>query len=295
MAKNNQEEYLQELFTLPFRVYPVAELSGEKIYGSDKLKRKFIEVLDKKLKDKKIISLVVKDKIIPCWVSKGILSLTKFKIFAPTMIKQIRAFYESNVDKIFILLDTNTFFGYISNNWIVSLTLHELQHMAVKSTRWLRIAEKILIPFYYFYWKEVLQVKKQSDKLLSDVKIYINHLYNVERSIFKDRFEKVLIANKDFIRKRFSKYNSTIAKRVSEDITNLVYLFLTNDSKFLKQYYQNKQIIAPLYKSYRFLGSKAERSTLAIQELFAPSEVCAVLSESQYSKNPVLKKIVNLI
>ncbi|MEA2092053.1 MAG: hypothetical protein U9O83_06780, partial [Campylobacterota bacterium] len=123
-----------EMFAPPIGLKPVVKFDNELFYGGDNLNRSFIKALDKSSRTNKLTShfekMIKKKQLVPCFLSKGFLSFMKWRVFAPSGIKNIMAFYNPKNKNIYILLHNDlNIFGYTSNNFLAKLTMHESIHM----------------------------------------------------------------------------------------------------------------------------------------------------------------------
>jgi len=128
-----KEADVQEMFAIPVGLRHVANVDGIPLYSSKNLKIKHLKAMAKVRDTKPVVpvlfKLVDKGEITPCWLNKGLIRLTAFKIFAPAGIKSIRGFFYPPSNKIYLLIDNNMVFGFSSNNFLATLTLHEGMHM----------------------------------------------------------------------------------------------------------------------------------------------------------------------
>ena len=146
------ETQLQELFAIPINTKVAATLDGMPLYSSTGLKKRYLQAMAKSGRTKPVYStiakLVEKDLLIPCFLSKNLYNLAKFKVFAPSGYKAIHGFYATDVKKIFLFIDNTISYGFASNNHLARLTIHEGVHMAAKKGNFINTFKTELIKYY---------------------------------------------------------------------------------------------------------------------------------------------------
>jgi hypothetical protein len=285
------EQILNEAFFMPFGLYPVAELGNQKLYGSAKLNAKFVEAVSTTSAGApitgKIAELVGKNKVIPCFVTKGMLGFLAWKIFMPIGYQSIKAFYTEETKKIYILLTNNAslMFGYANNFWMTLLLVHECQHMAAHKnpSGFNSMFSGELNNYYSWFLTHLFDLKKADQKLVSELVTEL--LDNYEVASTPDLIKRV----KDFttLRKILNNFQgeSKLKRGHFDDLVELYrYAVLTLVTGKLFEdihSYINplRPIMKPLYLAYRDAFGMTGLNTLAIQELVFPSEVISIGSE----------------
>ena len=128
-----EKELLKELFAVPINPKLVAVLDDKlKLYSSKILIDKYKMALAKNSNTapsyKFLDRMIDKQLLTPTYLTKGLFSFSFMKVFGHDM-EGINAFYTPDQNRIFILIDNNTTFGFSSNDWIGRLTIHECMHM----------------------------------------------------------------------------------------------------------------------------------------------------------------------
>lgn len=283
---------LQEVFAPPIGLKEVVKLDGLSLYGSDKLNEKFIVALSKSGRTKDLVDkfeILVKNKdIIPCFYGKGFTHFILWRIFAPLGERSVMGFYDPVfTNKVYLLISNNSnIFGFTSNDTLATLTIHEMCHKFAHDSPSLFLSRfrPELTKFYKYYWCEVFQVKE--DNLADSV------VYELILSLFKkceagSHDDKVLFENfKTFTKEltsvvaKLSTLNDEEFVEVGVKYVQCISIFMRNLNDFINVIPRYRQVLAPLYNSYKYaLGSK-NLQTVAIQELIYPSEVVAVYSEA---------------
>jgi hypothetical protein len=263
----------------------VAELHGENLYSSPFLKRQYLTALSETPKTRPIISeishLVDRKLIIPCLVSKSILSYIIHKTINPNhdliALHGILGFYTRDSKKIYIVTNNNNnFFESNSKLALAKYTIHELMHMiADRNSDFINIFKSELEQFYYNYYKDILKLKNKVDVFPVVQFIYslessarytmkdVNNYYRVLYETFKDHtemkkeeFEKILI-----------------------EYCSLVKIYLSSMSAFKNNFRKYIHILGPIYKAYKTTYGINVRDNLCIQELLTISETICIYSE----------------
>jgi hypothetical protein len=192
-----EEEYLRELFALPIKTELIAKLESQPIYSTRKLVIKYIKAMMKRKEtapiSKKIIDLIKKEKLNPCWVNKGIFSLSLFKIFGGTD-KMTMAFYYPPENKIFLLMDNNIIFGYASNKNLAKLTIHEGMHMAANNMkkRFLSHFEDELMAYYSKFFAEIFALNKKHKDFKKTIKNAYTFMFNEIETVEEPDTKKII-------------------------------------------------------------------------------------------------------
>ncbi len=287
MPNNSNQQLQQELYALPIRLKQVAIIDNTlKLYSSKSLKKKYVKSLAKvgltKPIKEKIEELVDKEIINPVWMNKGLLRLTTFKIFAPSGLKLTMGFFTPDLGKIYILIDNNIRLGYVSDNQLAFLTLHESMHLAAAKMKrqYLSHFKEEFDLFYSNLFKEIFSIP---DKHKFDPSQIIDFMFRKfeMRSNFnfkseKDGYKKVIYS---CVRKHSTLKDDQFTVMVHKYLF-LIESYFKNINYFLKIIKYHKDILVPIYNSYSKSFNRTHLKTLCIQELFFPSEVIAVKSES---------------
>jgi len=302
-----EKELLKELFAIPINPKLVAVLDKKlKLYSSNNLITKFKSSLAKTPSSassyKFLSNMIDKQILTPVYLSKSILAYPFIKIFGNDSIKEmkgIKAFYDSNVNRIFILIDSNTKFGFASDKWIGRLTIHECIHMAAAHGRkkFLNLYYNEFSHFYNVFFHILVDKKMTSASsrmIANDIDEYIKVFFaaevfgkDLQSTVYKDGY-----AIFHSIMKKFD-VDKKVIKIIQEGYKKLITLFANYQYTGIKRALEDPAchfIMACLQKTYPAISNN-NPNTFAIQELIFPSEIAAVFSEIFVSKGKIPKAI----
>jgi len=300
-----EKQLLQELFAVPINPQLVAILDGSlKLYSSDALINSYKTSLANNSNTassfKYLNTMIDKQLLTPAYLSKGLLSYAFSKIFNSGDMKEYgNAFYSPNDNRIFILIDNNTSFGFSSDKWMGRLTIHECMHIACYHGKdnFLKLYHKEYNKFYTIFF-HILCNKKLTDKsaklIANDVDEYIYIFHKAE--VHRANLEKAVYLHGSKIFNNIMKkleFSNQYIPIVQEGYKKLVTLFMNYGIAGIIKSLEDpscKYILQKLQQTYPVMSNnKAE--TLAVQELIFPSEIAAVSSELNISKNKIPKAI----
>ncbi len=293
MQRQNQ---VNELFALPVNLEPVLYTDGIMIYSSETLKSKFVEAIKAFPSTEDIapyIEKLIKDeKIIPCFMNKGVLKFLSYKFFTPKEEKGILGFYHLGQKKVFILVENNiTFYGKGNDKAITLTLLHECMHLLADlkpSTYW-KMFESELKAYYQALITNLFNLKSKADVskltkllvLLEGAKMQkTGPLIKKYKQIVKDITTDTKLEEHEYDRV-FSTYFEMIDLGF-KDAQRLIYRIYAKDRDVIN-------VIISLYKSYKIAFGVVNNITTPFQELFAPSEVLCVMSELKPSYSKIRK------
>lgn len=299
---------INEIFALPINLKPIPVFGTMRLFTSDSLKKAYIHAISKNKKTSSVVApiskLIDNGFIIPCFLTKGIISTILFKMF-PTdrartdeqffreEMRNVFGFYDSGSKKIYILISNHiNKFGFANNDKLASITVHETIHMVAnnKPLKFINYFNNILFDFYHKYFTLVFGLKGNYDKEIQNI---ILLLFN--------KFEK----SKTFSNKNIKSYRSLIMDlkkySTSEDFDDIVHdlivtvtLFAKSTSLFIKNMSRYKHIIDPLNLAYKNTFGGIDDGNIPVQELLFPSEVIAIGSEIGNGKD-IVNKIFALL
>jgi hypothetical protein len=293
MTKNLKE------MGLPINLQLEDVIDSTKVYSSPKLKQDFIEAFRKSSSGQdiveKISDLVLERKVVvPCYKSKGIFSLLKYKLFGEVEDKVIMALTNDANNKIYIFIDNHlSLIGTSSNEILVSTTLHELMHLSARLhiEKFISIAKPYLTEYYKNAFMGIFDLKTDQFSVDEVIKFLSkfegNHISLVGKlgtyaSILDNEFKNITnLSMNEFI------------KRITGMMT-IIKIILYSFSTFLKVYRNYIYLFTPLMRSYELSFNKKNNVSTPFQELFAISEVICVLAELK-SNDPKIKQLVHII
>jgi len=214
-----------------------------------------------------------------CYLNKGIIRVLLWKAFVHPF-KSVLAFYSSNTNKVYIIIDNNIgILGHVSNKLLGSLTIHECSHMSCHSnySSFFNLFSQDLINYYSNYFKSLFSLDTISEK---DVKNFAFSLIKSETQ--KDRRAKVLLVIEGFLDSLKKSFKGDTKEF---DKTKDRYMFVCKtmlgswDSQAVKDIMNSKEIIGLLYKAYITTFGLRTRNVLHCQEVVTASEVVSVYSE----------------
>ncbi len=298
---------IQELFALPIGLRKVITIYDVEFYGSDTLNEKLIESIKSSKNGKFILKLserLIKNKImIPCFISKGMLSYFKRKISKirsgqrilrvldieeKTRYDEYYAFFhvdgKENLKKLIILIDNMKLNS--NNDKLVSIIIHELVHMFSyqNPNEFLTIFEDELTIFYKEYFKRIFKLE-DSKKLNSVIQSFYKTIYRIESQ--KDLTTKMIISKFEKI-KPFSKMNSEEFYDLCKRYIELTIIIHGGGNPYKNKYYE---LIENLGETYKTCFGK--KPVGYCQEVIYISEVICVLSSIKFSSK--IKNAIQLL
>lgn len=287
LIERDNLELQQELFALPFNTYQVADIEGAKLWTSNTLKRRFCEAMSDTSKTSPIgpdiKKMVDKDVIIPCFMNKSILRLFLFKVFAAAGDKATLGFYLQNKNKIFLLIDNNITFGFASNKRLADLTIHETMHMACNTLkyRYVNIFKDEFMKYYSAFLKEYFNTKGDISKIAKNYYEFLFREFEFREVTmsqlpkFLESYYKTLLPLKRYSQDDELKFEKKLA-----NLINYIRLYFKDMNEFIRSVRTNVDIFRSLYRGYTVGLKLRDARSLFVQELFFPSEVICVYSET---------------
>jgi hypothetical protein len=291
------EDQLNEVFASPFGLKPVVKIDGAPLYGSDSLNESYLKAIEKSGRTSpaalKFRGLVEKKRIVPCFLTKGVLQFVAWKVFAPVHMQSIMGFYDpTKTKRVYILIQNNSnIFSFVSNDFLARLTIHELMHMLadLKTSLFMNMFSSELAAYYKTFFQMVFSINDLDTGRVDRILKFI--FMDIER-----RSEKLtngtLNKYSDLLKKELSEVSSLTPLKFDEmllDYFTIIKLYLTNVAKFFASRDKFKHILIPLYLSYRNTFNMKNLTTVCIQELIFPSEVICILSEEmRYGKKALI-------
>lgn len=291
------EDQLNEVFASPFGLKPVVKIDGAPLYGSDSLNESYLKAIEKSGRTSpaalKFRGLVEKKRIVPCFLTKGVLQFVAWKVFAPVHMQSIMGFYDpTKTKRVYILIQNNSnIFSFVSNDFLARLTIHELMHMLadLKTSLFMNMFSSELTAYYKTFFQMVFSINDLDTGRVDRILKFI--FMDIER-----RSEKLtngtLNKYSDLLKKELSEVSSLTPLKFDEmllDYFTIIKLYLTNVAKFFASRDKFKHILIPLYLSYRNTFNMKNLTTVCIQELIFPSEVICILSEEmRYGKKALI-------
>lgn len=300
---------MNEFFALPIGLKPIPIFGSLQLFTSESLKKSYIESMSSMPKMSNISGTISKmvenEMIIPCFLTKGILSTILFKMF-PTdrarndeqffkeEMRNVFGFYESGSKKIYILISNQiNKFGFTNNERIYNVTVHESCHMASSKnqSKFMNSFRIFLSDYYTNYFTKIFSLDFVDNKLINDI---IKLLFT--------KFEKSTIVTQSNLKKyhelmmkfRDSSQAGDSFDKIVHDFFVAIRLFTSSTSQFIKSMNQFSHITDPLQTSYSDTFGGVDPGNIPIQELIFPSEVIAIGSEITHSKD-IINRIFALL
>jgi hypothetical protein len=279
------EEMLTELFSMPVGLKKVVKVDDVDLYTSDSLIKNFNKCVEQSPTLQsfydKIISLVDRGRIVPCYINRGIVKVFLWKILsnraATHEYGNCLAFYHHITKNMYVLIDNNiSFIGYISNEFLDKLIVHECIHMfRFDNTKaFLNLFSKELTAFYSYYFKNLFQLDKISEK---DVFKYISDLSFI-RLKTKEGIKRTEIFL-DSLKKDYE-YGDTEFNKLKYNYLSLFKFVKTTPKTqgFYTEVVKYKEIVRPFYRAYKSVFD-IHYKYFCYQEFYEPSEVICVYCE----------------
>jgi hypothetical protein len=279
-----EEQTLLELFSIPIGLKPKVKIDDVQLYGSTSLDKNYKKSIAKSetasYASAQISRLVDNGMLNACYLNKGIIRVLLWKVLVIHPIKSILAFFAPHTNKIYILIDNNiSIVGYIPNKFLGNLTIHETCHMGCFNDYmgFFNIFSQDLINYYSNYFKILFKLDEVPEKKVKDFAFSLvkSETQKVRRTIILPVIETFL----ESLRKYF--------KGTTEEFDRLknMYLFICRvimsswNEQSMRDIMNSRDVIAPLYKSYRESFGFRTRHILHCQEVVTASEVICVYSE----------------
>jgi hypothetical protein len=292
-------DQLNEVFAPPVGLRPVAKIDGSPLFGSDLLNSQYLKAIDKcgrtKAAFSQFESLLQKNKIIPCFLTRGFGGFIAWKVFAPVSGQSIMGFYDRRHGKVYILMSNNAnIFSFVGNNFLGKLTIHELIHMFSneKKALFLNMFKNELISYYKHLWQRIFSINEIPDKTAEKIVRFV--FLQIENS---NGFSTSSIMKYNALLNQELRPLTTNEAQFSELLTDymvLIKIFTTSIDKFFQSRGKYKHIIEPMYHAYKDAFAMKNLTTVCIQELIYPSEVICIASEDMRYGNKALKAIARL-
>lgn len=290
-------ENLNEIFAPPVGLIPISVL-GSKLHTSILLRKSYLfsmsRVQELSQVMGKIKELTDNKMIIPCFlIEPGIIKKLLSRMFISDKIraydqyfreemKNVFGFFNSGNGKIYLLINNKELkinkFGFVNNEKIAKITIHEAAHMAASKnpSGFMKKFSTILLDYYKLYFKKLFSLESVNDEIIN--KMIKMLFYNFENSR--------TYSNKDFDKYRNIllelKESSTAQEnfdKLIKDFFVVIFLFLESTAKFITKVGKFRNILGPLQSTYREIFGGIDPGNIAIQELLFPSEVIAIGSE----------------
>lgn len=290
---------LEEIFALPIGLKPVPVFSSLRLFTSPSLKRSFVESMGNIAKmssvSGKISKLVNDELIIPCFLTKGIISTILFKMF-PTdrartdeqyfkeEMRNVFGFYESGSKKIYVMISNQiNKFGFADNEKLASVTIHEAAHMAAAKnpSKFMSTFNKILLDYYRIYFSRIFSLEGNNEELIEEIIRFLFTKFEKSTNVTTSGLKKYHDLIMSFKDASTADNFDTIVKQFFVAIT----VFVKSTSQYIKNMNKFMNITDALQMSYDSVFHGRDAGNIPIQELLFPSEVIAIGSEIGNNKN----------
>jgi hypothetical protein len=274
----------QELFALPISPIKVATLNGMELYSSKNLKNKYIKAMYKISKVKPVAPdierLIDQNKVVPCWINKGIFRLAVFKKLAPYSDQGIAGFFTPKTKQVFILMDNNIKWGFAKDKILSDLMLHELMHMASDKFKnnFMSIFSTEFIKYYNALFSEIF--KTGDNNITDESKIITRYLFkNFEyKDSTSSEIEKYIKLVSQLLRTK-SLLSTERFNSVLTDFYHYIKLYFQDLNSLHNQIRKFQHIYSGLTKGYINGLDVVNNMSFCSQELFYPSEIIAMYIE----------------
>jgi len=299
---------ITEIFALPINLEPISIFNSLRLFTSKSLKKSYVDGISSTSKmssvSDKISKLVDNELIIPCFLTKGIISTILFKMF-PTdrartdeqyfreEMRNVFGFYESGSKKIYVMISNQiNKFGFANNDKLASVTIHEAAHMAAarNSSKFMTSFCNILIDYYRIYFSYIFSLEGNNDQLIENIIQFLFAKFERSTHVTTNglkQYRELIMGFKDA---STADNFETIVKSFFVAIT----VFTKSTSQFVKNINKFQGITSALQMSYDGVFHGRDAGNIAIQELLFPSEVIAIGSEIGNNKS-IINNIFRLL
>jgi hypothetical protein len=290
---------IKEIFSLPVSLELEDTVDGIKLYSSINLRDNFINAFVKSGRGTdiadKIKELVIDKKlIVPCYKTKGVLSLLKYKLFGSNEEKAIMAFFHQGKRKVYILIENNTtLFGTAINDELVSTTMHECMHLAstLHLSKFVSIVKPYLQEYYRNAFMGVFNLKTDKfdvDKIIDFLTpfegrhIELTNKLGAYASIIENEFKTITTLDREMFIKRIT------------DMMTATKISMYSLSTFIRVYRNYVDIFRAFERAYELTFKQRNNVTATFQEVYSISEVICVLAELKPT-DPKIKQVIKII
>lgn len=288
----DDQKTLQELWVLPRNMEPLPfKFHGRVLYSSDKLKLKFFEAMLStewgKYHAKNLKRLIQKNYIVPALMVKGILNFLKRKFVTEDWTKQVQGVFSSELDKVVVFIDNeSSWMGHASNKVLVKTTLHETMHLSAEKNLagFFKVMKPTFEQFYGEYYKDVFSCKQ-----IDTTKI-LQAMYKMEGRFSKDIHRRLIEAVVEATKKETT-LDDGAYEEIMKDLYMITGTFPLSPNLLMRYYPRYYHMFGPLNRAYMKVFKERNVYTSPVQELWALSEVAAVMVEL----SPVDRRVANLL
>ena len=280
---------LTELFVLPIGLKKIDSIDGIKLYTSDNLKEKYLQIIQTENSEleKEINSLVNKNVIIPCFMNRGLLRFIGYKLSGYSPNKYISAFIEKK--KIYILIDNNVNILSKTNDLeLTKTTVHECVHYVSQESpnSFLNIFNDELNSFYSELYFEMFRLSNKIDSL-EIVKFIFNNFELEERRDLSQKFIELYRILQNTFREK-SLLDSIEFEKILTEYISTARIFILSPEAFMKIYKTKINILRKIAISYKkAFGLKIVN--VPGQELVYPSEPISVFLENNLKNTKIIQ------
>lgn len=288
---------LQELFAPPMRLKPVARIDSVKVFSSEKIVKKFKLMLEKTGRMRPYVKdlndLVDRGIVVPCFLSKGIISFLATKILGYNKGNAYALYYRPT-QKVYVFLDAEmTAWGTAENDELLSTTIHECMHVFAdtKSSKYLSVFKKVLIKYYSEVFKECFQLKSVSSKDVLDVIKLMRKLARNRRPLNKNLAKLYYFLQEKFESSSELDKNQFLQRLQDYIVVAKIGAMAVPASILQKTFRERKHVFQSLYNGYYKAFGKRPKIFGQMQEGAFTSEVASVFAEL-YPTNSVVKRAI---
>jgi hypothetical protein len=238
-----------------------------------------------------LIKLVNNNIIIPCFLTKGIVSTILYRLLPTDRIRseeqyfreefrQVFGFYENDSGKIYILISNSiNKYGFTSNDLLSEILIHETMHLAATDypAKFISIFRTKLFDFYHFYFQDTFKLRGvfdiEIDSIIKFLFIKLEKSRNIDNKVLSKYHKKIMDL------KPYTDLESKDFDELANQFIIMIKLFTKSFSVFIRNINQYRHITSGLDRSYKSVFGGTDIKNIAIQELLFPSEVIAVFSE----------------
>jgi hypothetical protein len=290
-----EQQTLQELWALPRNMEPLPyDFHGKKLYSSDKLKLKFFEAVLAtewgKYHAQNLKRLVQDGYIVPALMTKNLIGFLAKKFLSKDWSKNVQGLYSSDLDKVLVFIDNNsTWMGLSSNKTLVKTTLHETMHLSASKNKpgFFKVMKTTFEKYYGSYYEDIFSCDSINTDQILKVMYKLEGIWSP--SLHKQLIDAIVKAVKPTTDLSDEEY-----EHILQDVFTATRVLPTNPNLIMRFYPRYYHLFGPLNKAYLETFKERNSYTSPVQELWALSEVAAVMVELLPVDRRVSKLLSNI-
>jgi hypothetical protein len=298
---------INELFALPTNTRQVTVIDGVAFYTSDSLIKATLKTLEKAGASSnyypQLEKMIQNEIIIPCFLTKGIFSWVKRKVFKINVqMNDAFAMYYRPHKKVYIFMDNSmTSWGTAKNEEVAETVVHECMHLVahLKPSGFY----KAFNPYFVKYYSEVFHLlfgvkQREITRDTAEIVKFMRKEFNSNRQV-----NKILTDYAKLLEEKFGKKTPLDEEKFKKHVLGyivsckfgLIANITGNAQPLYQSFSKNREVFASLHYAYNgAFGKRAPSNSLQYQEMFDLTEVSSVYAEL-FPKSSIVKKVFRLV